>query len=284
MSKASPFRYPGGKHSLTPLLSSLIEINNLADGAYAEPFAGGAGAALALLFSEHVRSILLNDADPSIYACWAALLDQPEEFCKLIYDTAVNVDEWRKQKAIYSGVERENILELGFSTFFLNRTNRSGIIKNAGPIGGFDQSGRWKINARYNRAELIKRVQRIAMYRKRITMYGLDALKFIQTIKSTPKLFVYLDPPYYVKGCELYLNHLRHSDHENLSQYMRSSAPFAWLMSYDDVPQIRELYRNFRTAKLSTSYTATRTRKSGQEILIPAQELRLSSLWDRCPA
>ena len=50
----SPLRYPGGKSILSPLLGNFIEINNLLDGIYIEPYAGGAGAALKLLFSEYV--------------------------------------------------------------------------------------------------------------------------------------------------------------------------------------------------------------------------------------
>jgi DNA adenine methylase len=165
MTTFSPLRYPGGKQILGSVLARIITENRLEGSIYAELYAGGAGAALSLLYWEYVSKLYLNDADPCIYAVWRSILDHTDEFCKRIRDVALTTDEWKKQKAIYTNYAENSILDIGFATFYLNRTNRSGIIKNGGPIGGYDQSGPWKIDARFSRPGLIERVERIALYR-----------------------------------------------------------------------------------------------------------------------
>lgn len=278
MTSLSPLRYPGGKQVLSQVLARLIESNDVEDGTYAEPYAGGAGAALALLFSEHVSKLLLNDADPSIFALWDSILHQTEDFVRLVSDTPVTVEEWRKQKAIYTASGGSSTLEVGFATFFLNRTNRSGIIKNAGPIGGYDQTGTWKVDARFSRKELAKRIERIALYQNRISFHNLDAIDFIKDIKNVPRLFVYFDPPYFVKGRELYLNHYAPEDHRQLATFMKECSDFKWVMSYDKTIDIERLYRTFRQVRFQLSYSAT-VRRAGEEVLILGKGLKFPREW-----
>lgn len=278
MNPVSPLRYPGGKQVLSGVLGHLITSNQLEGGAYAEPYAGGAGAALALLFSEHVEKLLLNDADPRIFALWRSILDHTEDFIKLVTRSPLTIEEWKKQKSVYTASDRYSGLEVGFATFYLNRTNRSGIIKNAGPIGGFDQRGKWKIGARFNRSELPKRIERIALYKKRITFQNLDAVDFLARIRAAKRLFVYLDPPYFVKGSKLYLNHYRAEDHRSLASFMKSGDDFKWVMSYDVAPDIERLYRAYRQVRFALSYSAT-VRRSGQELMILSKGLKFPREW-----
>jgi DNA adenine methylase len=250
----------------------------LEGGVYAEPYAGGAGAALALLFSERVNRLLLNDADPCVFAMWRSVLERTDEFTKLLIDTPLTVDEWRRQKAVYVAPRDHDPLEVGFATFYLNRTNRSGIISNAGLIGGTGQTGPWKMDARYNRSELPKRIERIALYRKRISFENLDAILFINNVRSVENLFVYLDPPYFSKGKELYLNHYVREDHRNLALFMRRCGEFLWVMSYDRAADIERLYKPFRQVSFSLSYSAY-ARREGQEVLILGKGLRFPREW-----
>ena len=163
----SPLRYPGGKLKVVDYIKKIFEENNLYDGVYIEPYAGGASVALSLLFSEYAQIIKINDIDRSIYAFWYSVLNEPEAFCRLINDTPVNMDEWHAQHIVQEHKEEEELLSLGFSTFFLNRTNRSGIL-SAGVIGGKNQTGNFKIDARYNKKDLIERIETIADYSERI--------------------------------------------------------------------------------------------------------------------
>lgn len=272
MSFYSPLRYPGGKNKISNFVKDIIVTNNLSECSYIEPFAGGASVGLFLLFSEIVSDIYINDVDKSIYSFWYSVLNNTDGLCKLINDTKVNLLEWNKQKEIQNKKDKSDLLILGFSTFFLNRTNRSGII-NGGMIGGREQSGKWKIDVRFNKEELIKRIKKIALYSNRIHIYNLDAQDFVSCVDNKIKnnSFIYFDPPYYKKGNVLYTNSFTHEKHQKLAEYihlLRSN----WILTYDNVPEILKLYRNDNKMNLYFSYTAAE-KKEGSEIFISSSNL-----------
>lgn len=284
MIAASPLRYPGGKQILGRIVAHLIRINGASGGTYVEPYAGGAGVALALLFGEHVDRVLINDADPCIYAFWEAVLGDTERFVRLLHETPATVKEWARQRAIYQSPGNYGSLRLGFATFYLNRCNRSGIIATGGPIGGQNQTGKWKIDARLNRAELERRIRKIATYRERIAISNADAMEFLDgtvaPMEGKQKPFVYLDPPYYAKGRDLYLNHYSADDHSVLAAYMAKQRRFPWIMSYDRVPEIVRLYSKFRQVRFSLGYSA-RDRREGSEVMIFRPEIAFPAGWKR---
>ena len=193
----SPLRYPGGKVSLYPMICDLLNKNKNGDVTYIEPYAGGAGLALALLMMEKVSNIIINDYDKAIYCVWKSILGNTQRFINKIKSIDVNMKEWEKQRRIYENTESE--FSLGFATFFLNRTNFSGVI-TGGPIGGFEQKGQWKIGARFNKSKLIERIERITYFKNRIRVQNEDGLKLINRFSRRSDVFIYLDPPYYVKG------------------------------------------------------------------------------------
>lgn len=279
----SPLRYPGGKQVLSSLLAHLVRLNGANEGVYVEPYAGGAGAALSLLFGEHVERIVINDADPSIAAMWRAMLSQTKAFIELINTTPLNIREWKRQRETYQKCNgRRSCLKVGFATFYLNRCNRSGIIASGGPIGGMDQSGTWKIDARFNREELSRRVQKIALFRDRIELYNLDAIELlnrhVKKIRTAKPVFVYLDPPYYVKGSNLYLNYYKPADHAKLATYLKAKSQFHWVLSYDNAPEIRTLYKPLRTLRFDLDYSA-RERSKGKELLILKDGVKVPEAW-----
>ena len=267
----SPLRYPGGKSSFSRLLAEFIELNNLQDGIYVEPYAGGAGAGLNLLFSEHVNRLIINDADRSLYLFWKSLLFETERFIKLINDTPLSIDEWQRRKKIINSAQSHSELEVAFSTFYLNRCNRSGIL-NAGPIGGKSQTGTWRLDARFNKESLIKKIEKIAFYNSRISIYNLDAIEFMERhilplTETNNRLLVYLDPPYYSKGDRLYLNYYTADDHVKLAEFINRQCGFKWIVSYNDIPQIRQLYSKRATNLVSLNYSANGS-KIGSEVII----------------
>jgi DNA adenine methylase len=265
----SPLRYPGGKARLTNYIGKLMEINGLAGSCYAEPYAGGAGIAMSLLLTKKVKQIFLNDLNKSVHSFWYSVLHQPDDMCRMIKDTPVNMEQWYKQQAIQANPEDHNYLELGFSTFFLNRTNRSGIIHNSGVIGGKNQDGKWKIDARYNKESLINRIEKIASFASKIALSNLDAVEFItDVLPDAPKrTLVYFDPPYYVKGQGLYQNHYVHEDHKKISKLIKTKVKQYWIISYDNAPEIKELYRNLEQLEFSLNYSAKNYYK-GTEVMI----------------
>ncbi|MBU8933264.1 MAG: DNA adenine methylase [candidate division Zixibacteria bacterium] len=271
----SPLRYPGGKGMLAKYLRMVVTENNLQDGHYVEVFAGGAGVAWSMLLGEYVRHVHINDLDRAIHSFWISVLNNTDDLCRLINDTRISMSQWHRQKAIHSDPDQYRPLELGFATFYLNRTNRSGII-GGGVIGGKNQTGKWKLDARFNKGDLISRIQRIARYRSRISVYRLDARDFIgQELPKLPKqTLVYLDPPYYAKGSELYQNHFVPSDHESLASAIQGSICQPWVVSYDSVPEIASLYENRRKLCYNLSYSA-QARYSGKEIMFFSDDLRI---------
>lgn len=263
----SPLRYPGGKLKVVDYVKRLFEVNDLMDGTYIEPYAGGASVALTLLFSEYASKIKINDIDRSIFAFWHSVLEETEALCRLICDTPVNMDVWARQREVQSRKADADLLELGFSTFYLNRTNRSGIL-SGGVIGGKNQDGNFKIDARFNKADLIERIESVAEYKDRIELTSMDAVALIKRYKRAPaaKTFCYLDPPYYVKGRDLYLNYYNDDDHRAIAEAIKKYKG-KWIISYDAVPFIKELYQAFRQKEYYLSYSAGNPAK-GKEIMV----------------
>jgi DNA adenine methylase len=271
----SPLRYPGGKSCLFSLVSGLVKDNKLQRCHYAEPFAGGAGLALSLLYAGHVSDIHINDVDPAIWAFWHSVLNDTEKLCYKIAKTPVTVEEWRHQKTIFGSADVDDPLSLGFSAFFLNRTNRSGIIKDAGIIGGLEQKGNYKIDCRFNREGLIGRVRRISKYKNRIHLYRRDALAFIEFAEnSLPKeTFFCVDPPYFKKGSKLYTSFYNPEDHAILADAI-IGLDRPWMVTYDNVPEITMLYRARRQFEFDINYSIE-TKRKGTEVLIASKGLRV---------
>lgn len=275
MRAASPLRYPGGKWRIAPFIRRLFEVNNLTGREYVEPYAGGASLALSLLLEGTVSKIHLNDLDAAVYSFWWAVLNRTEDMLRLIADTPLTVEEWRRQKATYQHPANEGRLALGFATFYLNRTNHSGIM-NGGVIGGATQLGEWRMDARFNRNELQRRIRAIAARRKSIAVYHRDALAFMKARPFPNDALVYMDPPYFVPGKALYLNSYNASDHVLVKQFAeRLSCP--WLISYDDVKEIRKLYRGHPSRRITLLHSA-REVHVGRELMFFCRDLRIPRL------
>ncbi len=270
----SPLRYPGGKLKVVDYIKRLFEVNDLCGGTYIEPYAGGASVALGLLFSKYASRIKINDINLSIYAFWYSVLNETEALCRLIVDTPVTMEVWQKQHELQKHKEDAGLLELGFSTFFLNRTNRSGIL-NGGVIGGKEQTGAYKMDVRYNKNNLIERIEHVAKYADVIDLTNMDAVELIKRYKRTPtaKTFCYLDPPYYVKGRDLYLNYYNEDDHKAIADAIKKYKG-KWIISYDSVSFLKELYKDYRQQEYYLSYSAGNPSK-GKELMVYSEGLIL---------
>lgn len=254
---ASPLRYPGGKSALTGFIAAVMDALCLESPTYVEPYAGGAGAALALLEQGAASTIVINDFDPAIYAFWEAATTYSSEFLDRFDSVSVTLDEWDRQKAIYRERDTGDVVSLGFATYFLNRTNRSGVL-NAGVIGGRSQSGTYKIDARFNKLSLRPRLEWLGANAEHIIVTRDDGLACLNTYLGQPNTFVYADPPYFDKGSFLYLNAFAPDDHVALAGVLSSAAKAPWLLSYDLAPDIVDLYKKFSQRRLALNYSAHR--------------------------
>jgi DNA adenine methylase len=280
----SPLRYPGGKASLFDFLVKTLEYNDINYGKYVEGFAGGAGAALKLLMLEHVGDVYLNDKDIFIYKFWKAVVNETEELNRLIYDAEISTEKWRYRNRILNDPTlQSNIsdLEMGFTCFFLNRCNRSGILAS-GPIGGLEQNGDWKIDARFNKEALIKRIEKIALYKDRIHLYNLDIVKFLKIIRDKSfrqeDVLLYLDPPYVEQGDQLYRHYFNVEDHQRLAKHLQSFEKHNWIVSYDDNELIHRIYKEVTRNIFEFNYFANRT-KVGRELVITSKQFVLPDTY-----
>ena len=264
----SPLRYPGGKTQLAPFVVDLLDANDLLNGVYAEPFAGGAGLAWRLLLSGRVSEVWLNDIDPGIHSFWKAVLTQSDALCELIETTPVTMKEWQRQREILMS-SRPRQLDLAFATLFLNRTNRSGIIARGGVIGGKDQTGPYKIDCRFYRQDLIDKICRIATYRDVVRLSRLDAgLCIPQWAKTLPKrALMNIDPPYFAKGQELYTNFYGPDDHKALARIIRK-LKCSWMLTYDDEPAIQKLYAGLPMYRKGLVYSAQIKRRASELLVL----------------
>lgn len=268
----SPLRYPGGKSKIAPMVKLLIEKTGIKNATYIEPFAGGAGVSLELLFSGDVDHIVINDYDKAIYSIWRAIIENTNQFVDLIENTEVSIDEWYKQKDVYINQANKYSVELAFATFFLNRTNRSGILA-AGPIGGYEQKGNYLIDARYNKKELINRILRIAKRRDDITVYNKDVRSFMKKyLHRYSNAFIYLDPPYYKKGQELYKNFLVYKDHKEIADLLKKEKSI-WMVTYDAEPEIAKLYKEFSMKFFDLSYSVAKKKKASEIMILCDEKL-----------
>lgn len=262
----SPLRYPGGKAKLFDFFASLIHKNNLLGCRYCEPYAGGAGLALKLLSAGIVDYVALNDVDEAVWAFWTSAFAHNDALCDLIEHATLTIDEWHNQREIWKAKDLSDPLALGFATFYLNRTNRSGIIEGAGPVGGYAQSGRWRLAARFDQQKQAAAVKALAPFKSRVSISKLDALDFIADSLSDLNSLTYLDPPYYIKGSKLYRNSYVHQDHVAVAKAVGRHQAAFWVVSYDAVKPIFEIYSNHDPILYSLSYSAGSI-SSGKEVI-----------------
>lgn len=267
----TPLRYPGGKTQLSPFVVDLVRANDLYGGVYAEPFAGGAGIAWRLLLNGDMTEVWINDIDPAVYAFWSTVVNRPDPLCERILRTEISMEEWYRQRAILLN-PHANTLDLAFATLFLNRTNRSGILKG-GVIGGKEQLGKYKLDCRFNRGDLIHKIQRIHIYREVIRISRLDAEECLRSWDDQlpRRALINIDPPYYVQGRDLYLSFYDTKDHSRLANLVRGIRS-PWMLTYDDAPEIEALYTGLPIYRKNLIYYAQVKRKAS-ELLVLSPEL-----------
>lgn len=276
----SPLRYPGGKGKLAPFMKYMLEKTKHKGGTYIEPFAGGAGIALDLLINNIVNQIVINDLDKGIYSFWRAVLTDTDRFIERINDVSLNMEVWHEQRDVVLTSHNRYSFDLGFAVFFLNRTNVSGII-NGGVIGGLKQNGNWKLDARFNKQELIKRIINIADRKSQIRVYNKDVSSFISRYlpKYKNNSLVYFDPPYFSKGKQLYLNFFGNDEHIHIEKMIREEVDCDWIITYDDVPEIADIYKDYNLRRFDLNYSAA-TKRKASEIMIFKDEKMIPEIQE----
>lgn len=196
----SPLRYPGSKATFLNVVLKFVETYNLQGKEIIEPYAGSGIVSLSLVSNGIVNKATLIERDPLIYAFWKAVFEHTNTLVASIEKINVNIDTWNHLRT-YLKVDKPDdfrITDLALACLFLNRTNFSGIL-HSGPVGGQNQDSKYKIDCRFNKKEIISRIQYISLLRDSISVVFGDALHFLQAshFKNNSNRFFYIDPPYF---------------------------------------------------------------------------------------
>ncbi|MGE3272953.1 MAG: DNA adenine methylase, partial [Chloroflexota bacterium] len=234
---------------------------------YVEPYAGCVGAGVALLRQGLIDRLVINDLDDSAYAFWWSVTERNADLLDLVASVPLTIDEWRRQREIYRAADTSDLLKLGFAFFFLNRTNRSGILRG-GVIGGLQQAGSYKIDARFNRETLINRLEALGERAQDIVVTNLDGREVIREYAPSPRTFLYVDPPYVEAGSRLYLNAFAPRDHAVLARVVREYPEANWVVTYDESSLVERLYAGSHIARYGLTYSAHKPGKVSELMIM----------------
>lgn len=272
----SPLRYPGAKRWMSGYIARSIQRNDLLPALFVEPFAGGASVALSQLSAGLIGNVILNDCDPLIASFWSTLFFDTEWLVRRVQNCEVTLDEWIRVKKSNPQSTRGR----AYKCLFLNRTSFSGVLTDAaGPIGGRAQESPYKVDCRFNKGTVIRRIQEAAQFRSRVA--GVWNLPWHRAILRVLKLqcnsrlpdavLFYLDPPFYNKASRLYRHYFNQAEHVRLRDFL-SKFSHPWILSYDASPHVLDLYRTggFRASNVNLIYTASQKSKrgTGNEIIV----------------
>jgi DNA adenine methylase len=267
----SPLRYPGGKRRLMPYVAAALEENRLQPDLFVEPFAGGASVALELLATARVRRIGLAERDPYVASFWHTVFFDSEWLCRQVEQVDVTLKTWQRMKSTRFRSKRAQAL----ACLFLNRTSFNGTLHDhAGPIGGQKQAGDYKLDCRFPRARLVRRIRTCAALAEGDSVAFVreaDALDVIRDARrgfGHENVFLYLDPPFWGKASRLYRFSFTVADHTRLANALRHLR-VPYLLSYDAAPEIEQLYSGNGSLqqRVELLYTATQ-RTAEQELVI----------------
>jgi DNA adenine methylase len=277
----SPLRYPGSKRKLLKYFDKVLSFNNMAPQILVEPFVGGGSVFLHFLLNKNTKKIIIADKDILIYSFWKTLFCECSHLIRFIKSVKVNLNTFDRYRTISDNPNKHSITTLAEACLFLNRTSFSGILNSgAGPIGGRRQTSQYKIDCRFGRENLIKKIEKIAAFRNRVTVLccdWADTINYaIKSLKYPPnEILFYLDPPFYKKADQLYRHFFEERDHEILRNTVIGLKQ-SWILSYDKARQIEKLYSNSKSLHVQAPYSinspATRLEK---ELIITSFKLPL---------
>lgn len=248
MATLTPFRYPGAKNKMLPILMEHIKPLMVGQSSFCDAFVGGGSVALEVAKKFPYHNIILNDKDYWMYSFWdivagnetsqlpalLQLIDQPatlEQFYKLRED------------------EDDSKLSAAYKAIFFNRCTFSGILKS-GPIGGKDQKSKYTVDCRYNASKIKQKIIAInKLLFGRTTVYNQDINQFLIILKDCP---LYLDPPYVKKGKDLYTEYMVLEEHRQMSEVLKFKKN--WVLSYDDCEEVRFFYKDSEIIDLAARY------------------------------
>jgi DNA adenine methylase len=232
----SLLRYPGGK-SRGKLKDKIIEhiAEHHSGGSFGELFFGGGGITLNLIKEKVVDNVIICEKDIALADLWWQIIDDPRDLIR-------KVERFTPSVRAFKDVKERVLAEQGngFDFLVVNRLSHGGRGVKAGPQGGHNQQGQYKIDCRWKTETLVKTIG--LLHR----LFGtVDVDWFCGSYDDAPWGidYLYMDPPYWSVGDELYQHNFTEDDHLALFDYLRGRG--GWLLSYNNCPEVRELYQGF---------------------------------------
>jgi DNA adenine methylase len=231
-------RYPGGK-SRGPLSNKIVQkvTERYTGGIFGEVFFGGGGITFKLLRAKAVDRVLINDYDRSIAMLWTEVIRNPDRLGRAVRGFKPTV-------AAFVAAKAKLLAETGtpLDALVVNKLSHGGRGVCAGPQGGFEQHGKYKIDCRWNPNALVTGIAACCdLLRGRAVDNKCHQHDFQQVIEGAA--FNYIDPPYWDVGDGLYRCFFTEADHLRLFYALNNKTN--WLLSYNNVPEVKNLYCHF---------------------------------------
>ncbi len=290
-------RYPGGKSKLRDQIAKRLAEQTEHEGLeYREPFFGGGSIGLKIVSDNaDITRLWINDKDVGIACLWTAVIRHHDEFKERVCSFTPTVEafyELRHELTTLSAMPTEpgRTVDLGFKKLAIHQISYSGLgTKSGGPLGGVGQKSQYKIDCRWSSDYICKKVDKLHDLFAAIEVRGncCTNLDFADVIEDTEcRCLLYVDPPYYVKGNDLYQHGFTPEDHERLAGALRKTE-HAWVLSYDDCDEVRQLYQWAHVESLDVNYSITaikdkdtgeRLSRTKSELIIGPKRARLGAL------
>lgn len=256
-------RYPGSKERLAKTIIPYIPIDSLTS--YCEPFFGSGAIGLRILEKLNPDTpVWINDIDYGVSCLWYSVVYNPQELCEYIVRFRPSVDEFIKLREASLSETETDVVRCGFGKLALHRISYSGLgSKSGSPLGGWNQTSKYKIDCRWNPVNLCKDVWKLHSLLSKFSSLKITRGDYKPTI--APDYFYYLDPPYYEQGNGLYQHGMSDDEHIELATILKS-IDNKWVLSYDSHPFISDLYSSYPGYMLEASYTMT-TKAHRHELL-----------------
>jgi len=252
----SPIRYPGGKGKAIRFLDAYLP--SWLDRGVCSPFAGGLN--FELYIASRGTPVHAYDIYKPLLALWKELKSGNRAELLAAVKQYLPMDK-QKFHDIKANLDKLSGTELAAAFYVLSRTAHSGNTSNGGYVEGRLTEG--------NLRKLEKFVMPANLH--------VEEAPFWESIPLHPELALYLDPPYLLKekldskmSKGLYGSKgSTHNDFDHLKLKELLDKRDNWIMSYDNHPEIIDLYRDYFIFYPSWQYGMT-TERSGKsrEILI----------------
>ena len=271
------FRYPGGKSKIKDILIEKINqaYENNYNLEYREPFIGGGSVCINFLSQKNKQTdkIWINDKDVGIACLWTSVINNPNKLIYKILNFKPSIDYFYEFKNNLLSLSNfpdteDEIIDIGFKKIAIHQISYSGLgTKSGGPLGGKTQESNYKIDCRWSPNYIAKKINKLhklfSEFKIRENMC--TNYDFAQVIIDDSPSIIYLDPPYYVKGEELYQCGFNYNDHKRLSNCLKNK--FKWVLSYDDCCDIINLYDWANIEKININYSINTARQKGELII-----------------